>query len=141
MNAKSCMITIWIPMSNKERSRCIRWRIGWLPGGKHKTCLTCQSHTFTKHHAIQCLQMHRRLNLNSNRTDDPLSFILNNIPKSKPKSPRRIQYLKRIWPIVCQILSELDAHQHPTSNQQQYKDLNPGQAFIHWIDPPPPEPD
>ncbi|KAI7858777.1 hypothetical protein BDC45DRAFT_413535, partial [Circinella umbellata] len=71
---------MWIPMSNKERSRCIRWRIGWLPGGKHKTCLTCQSHTFTKHHAIQCLQMHRRLNLNSNRTDDPLSFILNNIP-------------------------------------------------------------
>ena len=35
----------------------------------------------------------------------------------------------------------MDAHQHPTSNQQQYDDQDPGQALIRWIDPPPPEQD
>ncbi|KAI7852931.1 hypothetical protein BDC45DRAFT_417500, partial [Circinella umbellata] len=27
---------MWFPMAKKERSRCICWRIGWLPGGQTK---------------------------------------------------------------------------------------------------------
>ena len=34
---------MWVPMSNKERSRCIRWRLGWLPGGRFKSCSRCHS--------------------------------------------------------------------------------------------------
>ncbi|KAI9270328.1 hypothetical protein BDA99DRAFT_534437 [Phascolomyces articulosus] len=30
----------------------------------------------------------------------------------------------------------MDALQHPESNQQQYRDNNPGAALISWIDPP-----
>ncbi|KAI9311850.1 hypothetical protein BX666DRAFT_1867073 [Dichotomocladium elegans] len=25
---------VWLPMARAERSRCIGWRFGWLPGGK-----------------------------------------------------------------------------------------------------------
>ncbi|KAL4213044.1 hypothetical protein AB4K20DRAFT_1974647 [Rhizopus microsporus] len=29
---------LWLPMSKSECSRCIRWRLGWLPGGKPRSC-------------------------------------------------------------------------------------------------------
>ncbi|KAG1463702.1 hypothetical protein G6F46_004888 [Rhizopus delemar] len=28
---------LWLPMSKSERSRCIRWRLVWLPGDRYKT--------------------------------------------------------------------------------------------------------
>ncbi|KAI7847963.1 hypothetical protein BDC45DRAFT_524753 [Circinella umbellata] len=130
---------MWLPMTRKERSRCIRWRIGWLPGGKPKTCMTCLSSHFTKQHSIQCLQMHKRLKIHISKTDDSLSYILNRLPKSKPSSASRIQWLQVLWPIVCTIVAELDAHQHPTFNLQQYHNENLGQALLTWINPAPPE--
>ena len=128
---------MWIPMTNKERSRCIRWRLGWLPGGRPKPCQRCPSQILTKKHAIHCLRMHHRLPLPSYH-EDPLSHILNQLPKSKPTSLRRIQHLSSKWPIVCKILAELDAYQHPGSNLQQYYDDSPGQALVKWITPPSP---
>ncbi|KAI7899741.1 uncharacterized protein BX663DRAFT_520273 [Cokeromyces recurvatus] len=29
---------LWLPMTHSERSRTIRWRLGWLPGGIPKAC-------------------------------------------------------------------------------------------------------
>ncbi|KAG2218917.1 hypothetical protein INT45_008154 [Circinella minor] len=70
-------------------------------------------------------------------------FLMNELEKklnattgSKPTSKKKIEFWKNIWPTLCMILAEIDAHQHPDSNQQQYYDLNPGVAFIKWIDPP-----
>ena len=83
--------------------------------------------------------MHKRLKIHINKTDDPISFILNRLPKSKPSSASRIQRLKETWPVVCTILVELDAYQHPASNQQQYHYDNPGKALITWINPLPPK--
>ncbi|KAI9271745.1 hypothetical protein BDA99DRAFT_556956 [Phascolomyces articulosus] len=125
---------MWIPMTNKERSRCIRWR---LPGGRPKPCPRCPSQILTKNRAIHCLCMHHRLQLPSYH-EDPLSHILNQPSKSKPASLRRIQHLSSKWPIVCKILAELDAYQHPGSNLQQYYDDSPGQALVKWITSPPP---
>ncbi|KAI7859582.1 hypothetical protein BDC45DRAFT_426914, partial [Circinella umbellata] len=71
---------MWLPMTRKEQSRCIRWRIGWLPGGKPKTCMTCFSSHFTEKHSIQWPQMHKRLKRHISKTDDPLSYILNRLP-------------------------------------------------------------
>ncbi|KAI9275622.1 hypothetical protein BDA99DRAFT_431142 [Phascolomyces articulosus] len=82
---------LWIPMKKKERSRCIRWRIGWLPGGKSKTCITCKRATLTKKHAITCLRPHNCLNIPRQRTDDPIPSFLNKLPKSKPTFPFKIQ--------------------------------------------------
>ncbi|KAI9255129.1 hypothetical protein BDA99DRAFT_153403 [Phascolomyces articulosus] len=67
---------LWIPMTKKECSRCIRWRIGWLPGGKPKTCITCKCSTLTKKHAITCLRLHNRF-----------SFSLNKFPKIQTSIP------------------------------------------------------
>ena len=125
-------------MPNKERSCCIRWRLGWLPGGRPIPCPNCTLQLFTKKHAIICLRMHHRLRVPPQTHDDPLFYAINQLPKSKPKSPRRIQHLTDTWPIVYKILSELDAHHHPDSNLQQYYDGSPGQAFIEWTTPPPP---
>ena len=103
-------LILWIPMTTKERSWCIRWRIGWLPCGKPQTWIACVSSTFTKHHSIQCLQMHKRLKIHINKTDDPLSFILNRLPQIKPSLVSMIQRLKETWPVICTLLAELDAH-------------------------------
>ncbi|KAI9318692.1 hypothetical protein BX666DRAFT_1830364, partial [Dichotomocladium elegans] len=115
-----------LPMTRTERSRCIRWRIGWLSGGKHRPCRTCRHPHFSKRHAITCLQMHHRLNISEQHCTDPL-------PKAKPTFPKRIRQLRTQWPIVCTILVELDAHQHPASDQCKYLDTNPGSMLINWI--------
>ena len=133
---------LWIPMTKKERSQCIRWRIGWLPGGKAKTCLTCTTDTLTKKYVISCLRMHHKLSIARHKTDDPISYFFNKLPKSKPKSISKIQQLRTKWPTLCRLLAELDYHQHPESNQQQYFDKEPGKSLLQWIEPsPPPEPD
>ncbi|KAI7848512.1 hypothetical protein BDC45DRAFT_450067, partial [Circinella umbellata] len=48
---------MWMRISNKERSRCLRWRTGWLPGGKPKPCIKCNNTTYTKSHATNCLNL------------------------------------------------------------------------------------
>lgn len=45
---------LWLPMTTVERSRCLRWRLGWLPDGSPRLC-SCQRHKLTKAHIIQCL--------------------------------------------------------------------------------------
>ncbi|KAG1398481.1 hypothetical protein G6F60_008338 [Rhizopus arrhizus] len=77
---------LWLPMSKSERSRCIRWRLGWLPGGRYKDCPRHPGQPFTKAHTIHCLQMHRRLMM-PETISDPLSFLLNMLPTKKPRSP------------------------------------------------------
>jgi len=41
---------LWLPMTHEERSRCLRWRLGWLPGGAPNPApviptITCQDDT------------------------------------------------------------------------------------------------
>ncbi|KAG1142292.1 hypothetical protein G6F37_008033 [Rhizopus arrhizus] len=69
---------LWLPMTRSERSLVLRWRLGWLPGGKPKPCLHHPINGFTYTHSIKCLDMHRRLQLPLS-IDDPTSFILNKL--------------------------------------------------------------
>ncbi|KAG2225139.1 hypothetical protein INT45_011822 [Circinella minor] len=121
---------MWPPMTKKERNQCICGRIGWLPGGKPKTCITFFSSKFTKQHStIRWLQMHKRLKTYSIKTDDSLSCILSRLPKSKPYSAARIQRLKILWSVVYTTLAELDGHQHLASNKQQWELLRTPQQI------------
>ncbi|KAG0968919.1 hypothetical protein G6F31_002361 [Rhizopus arrhizus] len=70
---------LWLSMSMSERSRCIRWRLGWLPGGKPWPCPKQPTQQLSKNHAINCLDMHRRLFM-PETIRDPLSFLLNVLP-------------------------------------------------------------
>ena len=80
-------------------------------------------------------------NLTEQQTPDPISYILNKLPKSKPTSPHRINFLISVWPAICMLLAELDEHQHPDSEKQQYFQPDPGRALINWITPITDDPD
>ncbi|ORE19337.1 hypothetical protein BCV71DRAFT_242879 [Rhizopus microsporus] len=65
--------------NSKKRSCCIRWRLGWLPGGKPRSCLKHPTQQLPKNRAICCLDMHRRLFM-PKAICNPLSFLLNMLP-------------------------------------------------------------
>ncbi|PHZ12829.1 uncharacterized protein RHIMIDRAFT_137672 [Rhizopus microsporus ATCC 52813] len=98
---------LWLPVSKSERSRCIRWRLGWLLGGRYKTCPRHPGQPFTKAHTIHCFQMHRRLMI-PQTISDPLFFILNMLPTKKPRPPNTTLSWTIRWPNICRILYELD---------------------------------
>ncbi|KAG1546448.1 hypothetical protein G6F49_010495 [Rhizopus delemar] len=104
---------LWLPMSYAERSRCIRWRLGWLPGGKPHPCPKHPTLKFTRKHAITCLNMHQRLYMPKTITD-PLSFLLNMLPSRPSVSSNLALSWSQCWPVICSILHELDQIQHVT---------------------------
>ncbi|KAI9309764.1 hypothetical protein BX666DRAFT_1873113, partial [Dichotomocladium elegans] len=83
---------LWLPMTREERSRCLRWRLGWLPSGNTTYCIRHPSALLTKTHSIQCLNMHSRLQ-QPQQIDDPLSYLLNQLPNHPPRQPT----IKRQW--------------------------------------------
>ncbi|ORZ11437.1 hypothetical protein BCR42DRAFT_310216, partial [Absidia repens] len=99
-----------IPMLPRVRSRCIRWRLGWLSGGMPKPC-HCGT-TITKKHLIQCRHFHSRLSISFATADDPLSFLLNRLPSQPPRARLTINRWKRSWPIICTLLREMEYLQH-----------------------------
>ncbi|KAG0775063.1 hypothetical protein G6F22_013584 [Rhizopus arrhizus] len=71
---------LWLPMTCSERSRVLRWRLGWLPGGKPKECIFHPYHNWSRRHAFDCLHVHHRLYL-PRSIEDPISPpILNSFP-------------------------------------------------------------
>jgi hypothetical protein len=118
-----------IPMLPRIRSRCIRWRLGWLTGGTPKQC-RCGT-TITKSHVIQCLHLHSRLSVSRHTADDPISFLLNRLPSNPPRSPITITRWQRAWPRLCAILLELEYLQHPAHEEQPPVTDDP---FPAWLD-------
>ncbi|KAI7851337.1 hypothetical protein BDC45DRAFT_420958, partial [Circinella umbellata] len=86
--------------------------LGWLPGGKPKPYKACGFPNFHKNHAIHCLHVHNRLKIEYHQTADQISHLFNLLPQSKPTSKKKIEFWKNIWPTLCMILAEIDAHQH-----------------------------
>ncbi|KAI9302695.1 hypothetical protein BJ944DRAFT_166770, partial [Cunninghamella echinulata] len=74
---------LYRPMNNKIRSRLISWRIGWLPGGKIKSCIS-NHYPLTRKHVIQCLNMHTRLSIHPQIASDTLSYLINIISINPP---------------------------------------------------------
>ncbi|EIE82075.1 hypothetical protein RO3G_06780 [Rhizopus delemar RA 99-880] len=107
---------LWLPMTYAERSRVIRWRLGWLPGGIPQPCIYHSNVMLTRSHATECLHTHLRLQM-PHTVADPLSFLLNQLPNKRKKlmSPNANStnpaWTVR-WPAICQILFELDYMHH-----------------------------
>jgi hypothetical protein len=124
---------LWLPMSYIERSRLIRWRMGWLPGGRPKPCIYHPHDLLTRSHAITCLNMHHRL-LMPSTVSDPLSYLLNLLPSSRkkptiqPRSKYSAWFIR--WPIICQILHELD-YLHHDKTAPEIPPL--GTKLLHWF--------
>ncbi|KAG0845251.1 hypothetical protein G6F57_006778 [Rhizopus arrhizus] len=129
-------------MSPTERSRLVRWRLGWLPGGVPKPCIFHPNDLFTRPHSIRCLHMHRRLQKPFTEPD-PLSFLLNKLPTKKQQygiasrrsDPHRFSAWKIRWPNICQILFELYYLHHGKIPPGDPPPL--GTKFITWLCPLP----
>ncbi|KAG1207887.1 hypothetical protein G6F35_010928 [Rhizopus arrhizus] len=124
---------LWLPMSYIERSRLIRWRMGWLPGGRPKPCIYHPHDLLTRSHANSCLHIHHRL-LMPSTVSDPLSYLLNLLPTSRkkhtiqPRSKYSAWFIR--WPIICQILHELD-YLHHDKTAPEIPLL--GTKLLHWF--------
>ena len=111
-----------IPMTRSERSRCVRWRLGWLPLGKPQACPFHPNEFFSRQHSFSCLDMHKRLQM-SKSIDDPLSYLLNLLPSTflTRKARKSIDAWLIRWTSICAILLEMDylAHvQFPEASNQ-----------------------
>jgi hypothetical protein len=123
---------LWLPMTRAERSRCIRWRLGWLPGGKPKPCPRHPGLTLSKSHAIHCLHMHQRLFM-PDSVADPISFLLNQLPTHPPSSPRLFSKWHIRRPSICHILYDLDYLFHNKVDPNENTNFKYGQLFLEWL--------
>lgn len=120
---------LWLLIPTSERSRCIHWRLGWLPGGKPKPCPRHPAHRLSKKHAINCLNMHRCLFM-PETIQDPLSFLLNMFP-SRPSAPSGLALSwSQSWPAICSILYELSQFHRAATIPTTYTH---GQKLLEWI--------
>ncbi|PHZ14573.1 uncharacterized protein RHIMIDRAFT_103136 [Rhizopus microsporus ATCC 52813] len=116
-------------MTRLKRSRCIQWRLGWLPSYNTTRCLRHTSQLLTKQHAIYCLDMHHRLQIPKSITD-PLSLLLNKLPTRRPHSFQTKSFWTIRWPVICAILHELD---HIYHGKESPSPSDPGQKLIKWL--------
>lgn len=72
-------------MSYSGRSMCIRWKLGWLPGSQPKSCPKHPDNSLSKEHDIQCLDMHRMLQMLIT-IENFLSLLLNLLLTRKSRS-------------------------------------------------------
>ncbi|EIE76949.1 hypothetical protein RO3G_01653 [Rhizopus delemar RA 99-880] len=119
---------LWLPMTCSERSRVLRWRLGWLPGGKPKECIFHPYHNLSCRHAFDCLHVHHRLYL-PRSIEDPISFLLNLLPLHKPR-PTASHSWFTLWPILCTILHELDYYFH---DECPPPPIDPGVKLLNWL--------
>ncbi|KAG2189607.1 hypothetical protein INT46_001803, partial [Mucor plumbeus] len=118
---------MYLPMTNHERSRLLRWRMGWLPG-KPQACRNCnQLNTLTtQHHVVACYQINENLN-------SEINAFLNTLPRLPPTSSAAKFYWKTHWIVLQQFLFNVEAICLPPDeviNPDSYTDHSP---FIDWV--------
>ncbi|EPB80977.1 hypothetical protein HMPREF1544_12332 [Mucor circinelloides 1006PhL] len=118
---------MYIPMTVHERSRLLRWRMGWLPG-KPQQCRHCnQPNSYTtQHHVVTCFQINENL-------DSDIHAFLNRLPCLPPKTKPAQFYWTTHWIVLQQFLFNLEAICLPPDeiiNPDSYTNNSP---FIAWI--------
>ncbi|KAI7864460.1 uncharacterized protein EV154DRAFT_397425, partial [Mucor mucedo] len=117
---------MYIPMTIFERSRLIRWRMGWLPG-KPKPCTNCNriNALTTRSHVNECLQIDANLNMY-------IDSFLNKLPSTPPKSSAYKFFLKTRWIVLSDFLFQLESICLPP-DEIINPDSSNNQPFIDWI--------
>ncbi|KAG0930507.1 hypothetical protein G6F32_011974 [Rhizopus arrhizus] len=95
-------------MTVYDRSRLVRWRMGWLPG-RPIACRCGHPHA-SRAHLLSCLQVARRLGVASNTRPNPLDYVLNQLPHKLPAyhSPALFSRWSTWWPTICEIMFEVE---------------------------------
>lgn len=99
-----------VPASRHDRSRLLRWRIGWLPG-KPRPC-PCKDGDLSRNHVLTCKEIPANLWRNLPTCHDPspihrLDYTLNQLPLSSNAS------CPSWWRSLCTILRHIDMLTHP----------------------------
>ncbi|CEP16437.1 hypothetical protein [Parasitella parasitica] len=90
---------LWLPMTRIEPSQVHRWRLCWLPGGKPRPCPFHPTTNLSRAHVTNYLQIHRRLQLPES-IQDPLSFLLDLLPRKKPTNAQYSASSAVLWPAL-----------------------------------------
>jgi hypothetical protein len=128
-----------LPMSLLERSRLIRWRMGWLPA-RPVPCRCGASHA-SRSHLLRCLNVASRLGVPVDSSPNPLDFVLNQLPTihcPPPSSQQKTQkYLRwsSWWPTICSVLLEIDLICHPDEEFPSNAMDTSGQTLLEWLLP------
>ncbi|EIE82274.1 hypothetical protein RO3G_06979 [Rhizopus delemar RA 99-880] len=104
-------LILWLSRFYSEISRCIRWRLDWLPGSHPKPCPKHPDSSLSKKHAIQYLGMLQMLQVPIT-IENPSPFLLNLLPTRKPRSFRSASPCFSHWSTICLILFELNHLHH-----------------------------
>ncbi|CAO3683568.1 unnamed protein product [Umbelopsis ramanniana] len=111
-----------VPATRRERSRLIRWRIGWLPG-KPDDC-PCSLDRTSPRHLAECFLLPPSLwePLPSSPNTHPIDSALNKIPEPhRPAPPFWSSLLLLLYEIEQLCLTEIMTHTEPP----------PGSYWIH----------
>ncbi|CEP08687.1 hypothetical protein, partial, partial [Parasitella parasitica] len=118
---------MYLPMTVHERSRLIRWRMGWLPG-KPQACRNCNQidNLTTQLHVTICFQICENLDMD-------IHAFLNSLPKSPPRSSAAKSYWRNHWIVLQQFLFNLESICLPPDepiDPATYTDQSP---FVAWV--------
>ncbi|KAI7863626.1 uncharacterized protein EV154DRAFT_433220 [Mucor mucedo] len=127
---------MYLPMHNFERSRIIRWRMGWLPGRPTtcKNCATTLNNNTTRNHLTQCLKLHQILQVPIIVTS-PIDYILNQLPTKQISNRIKQNYFIQKWIQLTKIFNKIETLCHTTEDEMNPdpEDISP---LIHWLKPP-----
>lgn len=93
-------------MTQLECDWCLHWGLGWLSGGKPKSCSCHSNHLFTRQYAICYLHIRRQLQILPS-VPDPLPFLLNRLPNKSLLSSQKVVATTVRWSAICTLLHEL----------------------------------
>jgi len=132
---------LYLPMSVFDRSRLVRWRMGWLPA-RPVPCRCGASHA-SRNHLLECLGVASLLLFSdifpgADYLPNPLDFWLNQLPPKKPSASKLVSSLSfwsRCWPVILQIFLDIDIICHPDAEFTGKALDTSGSALLEWMTP------
>ncbi|EPB87869.1 hypothetical protein HMPREF1544_05276 [Mucor circinelloides 1006PhL] len=133
---------LYLPMSVFDRSRILRWRMGWLPA-RPVPCRCGASHA-SRNHLLECLGVASLLLFSdifpgADYLPNPLDFWLNQLPPKKPSASKLVSSLS-----FCDCtddgeplndLLDIDIICHPDAEFTGKALDTSGSALLEWMTP------
>lgn len=129
-----------LPMTLWERSRLVRWKMGWLPA-RPIACRCGHPHA-SRNHLLLCLSVAERLDVPADSAPNPLDFVLNQLPKlSCPpsihaqRSDANLLRWNTWWPTICAIMVEIEMICLPDEEFSEAAQNTEGLTLLKWLFP------
>jgi hypothetical protein len=118
---------LYLPASRAERSRLVRWRLGWLPSGAGFEECACTHDRRSRNHVLDCpyipSSLWDELPHRPHPDAHPIDAALNQLSLSPLKSPP-----PPWWSTLLTILWYIECSCHPEKNIPE--DPSPGDAWL-----------